>query len=46
MVIEHKPDVDMLADYMSKSLQGTNFQEFFQDIMGKNRLKLKSTLRQ
>ena len=28
IVVEHKPYVDMLADFMSKSLQGTKYQDF------------------
>ena len=45
IVIEHKSDVDMLVDYMSKSLQGKNFQDFRQDIMGMKKYELKATKR-
>ena len=44
IVIEHKPDEDMIADYMSKSLQGTKFNEFRNDIMGKKSYEPKEDL--
>ena len=36
VVVEYCPTDDMIADFMSKPLQGTKFQKFSKDIMGES----------